>query len=104
MLELVQNASVAAVVQRQVVCSNHLVHGRAVAAKGKGVVISLTNWAGVSNLTALNVTVTLPAFVKPGMKASLASGGQVRELAGGTAAGGVRFALDLSVADALILR
>ena len=104
-LELVQNASMAAQVQRQVVCSNRLVHGRAVVAKGgQAVVIPLTNWAGEKNLTGLRVNVTLAA-VKPGMEATLASGGAVHESPGGSVAKGVQFVVDhLEVADALILR
>jgi hypothetical protein len=103
-LELVRNASDIAGVQQQVVCSNHLVHGKPVVANGKGVVVSLTNWAGVDNITGLNVTITLPS-VKPGMKVSLASGGKVHELPAASMGGGVQFALALlSVADALILR
>jgi hypothetical protein len=52
----------------------------------------------------LQVNVTLAA-VKPGMEATLASGGAVHEIPGGTVANGVQFVLDhLAVADALILR
>ena len=50
----------------------------------------------------MNVTL---AAVKPGMEATLASGGAVHEIPGGSVANGVQFVLDhLAVADALILR
>lgn len=104
-LELVRNAAMVSKVQRQVVCSNHLVHGRAVVSKGgQAVVVPLTNWASEKNLTRLQVNVTL-AVVKPGMEATLASGGAVHESPGGSVVYGVQFVLDhLAVADALILR
>ena len=66
----------------------------------------MTNWAGVPNITALNVTISVPA-VRPGMKATLASGGKVVECSFAKLAPSgvaVTFTLDLDVADALILR
>ena len=71
---------------------------------GQAVVVPLTNWASEKNLTRLQVNVTL-AVVKPGMEATLASGGAVHESPGGSVVYGVQFVLDhLAVADALILR
>ena len=67
------------------------------------VVVPLVNWAGTDNLTNLTVTVNIPA-VKPGMKATLATGGKVTQLPGGSPKGGVSYQLDLGIADALILR
>ena len=67
-------------------------------------VVPLTNWAGKKNLTNLRVNITLAA-IKPGMEATMASGGAVNESPGGSAANGVQFVVDhLAVADALILR
>ena len=109
-LELVTNASVAAGVQRQVVCSNHLVHGRAVVAASKGIVVPLTNWAGSPITTALNVTVSLgSAVLRPAMTVELASGGLVVHSVVTQPAPGVSsatFTLEggLDVADALIIR
>ena len=106
-LGLIQNASAAAGVKKQVTCSNPLVHGKPVVSKTKGVVVPLVNWAGsgIDNLTNLTVTVNIPE-VKPGMKATMATGGKVTELpaSGSGAAAGVSFSLDLGIADALILR
>lgn len=105
-LALVKNISATAGVVQQVNCSNSLVHGKPVVSKtGKGVAVPLVNWAGNENLTNLTVTINVPA-VKPGMKASLATGGKVTELhqSSGSATGGVSYQLDLGIADALILR
>ena len=74
-----------------------LVHGRPVVAP-KGVVVPLVNWGG-ETLAELNVTVC-GGLVKPGMKATLASGGAVRQ-AGET---GTFVISELDVADALVLR
>lgn len=103
-LAMIKNISATAGVVQQVSCSNHLVHGKPVVSKtGKGVVVPLVNWAGTDNLTNLTVTVNIPA-VKPGMKATLATGGKVTQLPGGSPKGGVSYQLDLGIADALILR
>jgi hypothetical protein len=64
-LELVRNASVVGQVQRQVVCSNNLVHGRAVVAKGgQAVVVPLTNWAGEKNITGKKTAVVVQLDLK----------------------------------------
>ena len=105
-LALIKNASSTAGAVPQVNCSNHLVHGKLIVSKaGKGVAIPLVNWAGtgIENLPNLTVTVN-HAAVKPGMKATLATGGKVTELPSSGASGGVSFLLDLGIADALILR
>ena len=105
-LSLIKNASTAAGAVPQVSCSNHLVHGKPIVSKtGKGVAIPLVNWAGtgIESLPNLTVTVNHPA-VKPGMKATLATGGRVTELQTNGGGGGVSFVIDLGIADALILR
>lgn len=70
--------------------------------------IPLTNWAGTGIESLPNITVTLNiSAVKPRMKATLATGGKVKELpsSGGVVGGAsVSFVLDLGIADALILR
>ena len=104
-LSLIKNASATAGAVQQVWCSNHLVHGKPIVSKtGKGVAIPLVNWAGtgIESLPNLTVTVNISA-VKPGMKATLATGGKVTELPL-SGNGGVSFLLDLGIADALILR
>lgn len=105
---IIKNVSAVAGAGPQVNCSNHLVHGKLIVSKvGKGVAIPLVNWAGTGmeyeQLANLTVTVNHPA-VKPGMKATLATGGKVTELKSTYSGGGVTFALDLGIADALILR
>ena len=102
-LTLIKNVTSSAGAVPHVTCSNHLVHGKPVVSKaGKGVVVPLVNWSGEEQLTNLTVTVNIAA-VKKGMKATLASGGKVTEVAGSGGAG-ISFVLDLDIADALILR
>ena len=102
-LALIKNASSAVGAVQQVTCSNPLVHGKPIISKtlGKGVAIPLVNWSGEENLKNITVTVNITA-VKAGMKATLATGGKVTEVAGTGPA--ISFVLDLDIADALILR
>ena len=87
--------SPAAEVARPVECSEPLVETTVIESPA-GTVIPLVNWSG-KPVTALNVTVRLPA----GAKVSLASGAELTQTADN---GVLRFTIDLDVADALILR
>ena len=74
-----------------------LVHGRPIVSP-QGIVVPLVNWS-LGHIVGLNVSLTLAAL-KPGMVATLASGGAVRAAA---TDGGFEIA-ELGVADALVLR
>ena len=108
-MELIHNVSRLAQVIKPVMCSTPRVHGKPVVSS-KGVVVPLVNWAGgdnetYDNITNLTVTLNITGVVKQGMKVSLASGGAVEQLpSSGTGGAEMSFVLNLSVADALILR
>ena len=102
------NASVAAGVEQQVVCSNHLVHGKAIIDTKLGIVVPLTNWAGVDTIKGLNVTLRLPSpHIRSSMVVRTSTGAAVTHSAVSQPAVGIfsaTFTLDLDVADALIIR